>query len=123
MDKRHLSKSASELRHRGEGRGNSAQQAAAASTSGTGGDCASSGVTSRTQQQESPSRHGSVIQKTQAFFTSLKVSGGGNRLFLLNGNRTLSSNAHKIFLWSEVKVGAETGGSLTKVFFFTIVMV
>lgn len=71
LGKRHLSKSASELRNRGEAK---AFQAA------TSTECQNSATPA---QQESPSRHANVIQKTQAFFASLKVRGGGNRFLLI----------------------------------------
>ncbi|XP_065220032.1 multiple C2 and transmembrane domain-containing protein isoform X2 [Planococcus citri] len=61
LGKRHLSKSASELRHRGDTAKFTNQQASTSNESAN-----------VVLQQESPSRHATVIQKTQAFFASLK---------------------------------------------------
>ncbi len=72
LSKRHLSKSASELRHREEAK--SFQQ-----PSVDYDQVRAAKITTPVQQQDTLARHATVVQKTQAFFTSLKVRRRGNR--------------------------------------------
>lgn len=80
LSKKHLSKSASELQHREERKG--LQRTV---TTDKGGGWSESSQKHQQQHRagmapESLAKHANVVQKTQAFFASLKVRCRGNRL-------------------------------------------